>query len=108
MENFIAIKEETLQKFSDSEQGRKIVRQLQKLHEAYNKLSKREQKIFANEFEDKFQAISYKLQSTSLMHEQNEEIIEKSFLNLNLIFMIAVILIGKNYFLFVGSNFFQF
>jgi hypothetical protein len=92
MDDFIAFNEDTLHKISDSEQGRKILEKLQKLHKAFGKLSKDERKLFAEAFEDQFQAATNKLES---IHLKDEEVIETSSSFPNLIFVIAVILIGE-------------
>lgn len=92
MEDFIAFKEETFQKFSNSEQGRKIVEHLQKLHKKLGKLSKDEKKLFAEEFGDKLRTATDKLESLVV---KDERVVENNFSFNNLILIMAVILIGK-------------
>lgn len=92
MEDFIAFKEETFHKFSNSEQGRKIVENLQKLHKKLSKLSKHERKIFADEFGDKLRSATDKLESLAV---KDERVLENSLSFNNLILLMAVILIGE-------------
>ena len=63
MEDLIILKEENFNKVLNSEKGRKIFEKLNKLENAFKKLSLKEQTIFSTEFEGKFKESADKINS---------------------------------------------
>lgn len=90
--DFISFKEDSLLKFSNSEQGRKIIEQLQKLQRNYEKLSGNERKVFAENFEDKLRVATQKLESIRVKEEKFND---NSFLSFDFVLILTVIFIGK-------------
>ena len=89
MENFLDLKGEIFDKFSNNEEGRKIINQMQRISKAYMKLSSRDRKIFFEEFEGKFRSAIQKLQ---LIHDKNEHEGSENLMSQRIILIFGIIL----------------
>lgn len=93
MENLVILKEENFEKVLSSEKGRKIFEKLNKLENAFKKLSLKEQTIFTTEFEGKFRESADKI--NSVYSKKVMDNAENPYGIIDIFFLLAVLFLGS-------------